>query len=218
MSSVEVYPQDSSDQWLFKDLVIKHPYVSNRHCLIYQVVRHGQVCVFLRDLSSNGTSVNEIPVGCNKVVELKDGDEITIFGNARFLFRSSDQVHRSFAQHYMLLDFLGKGHLGKVFVCKEKSTGERFAVKNTEFSATVSEQGMKEGIAAELNLMGLCHRNIIFMKEAFADHISSSHVTQIAGKGDLFGFIVRKSKLSEVETRHIFKQLFDAVKYLVSFI
>lgn len=151
------------------------------------------------------------------MVLLKERDEITIFGNARFLFRSSAPIRRSFDQHYLLLDFLGKGDIGKVFVCKERSTGKRFAVKNHESSATWSQQGLRERIAAELNLMGLCHRNIIFMKEAFSDDGLSLHVTQIAEKGDLFRFIRKKSKLSEDETRHIFKQLFDAVKYLVSF-
>ncbi|KAL2277333.1 hypothetical protein FJTKL_00053 [Diaporthe vaccinii] len=53
------------------------------------------------------------------------------------------------------------------------------------------------------------------MKEAFAGDASSSHVTKIAERGDLYDLIVRKSKLSEDETRRIFSQLFDAVKYLV---
>lgn len=199
-------------------MVLNHPNVSNRHCLIYQVARDAQVCVFLRDLSSRGTFVNQTLVGCNRVVELKDGDEINIFDSAQFVFRPSGLIRRSFALHYTRLECLGNGHLGKVFLCIEKSTGKRFAVKIYELSATRSEQGLKESITAELNLMGLCHRNIIFMKEAFEDKLSSSHVIQIAEKGDLFGFIVRKSKLSEDETRHIFKQLFDAVKYLVSVI
>lgn len=151
------------------------------------------------------------------MVELKDGDEVTIVDSARFLFQSPGPIRRTFDQQYMLLDFIRKGHLGKVFVCKERSTGERFAVKKHEFSPNHdSDRAKKESIVAELNLMGLCHKNIMFMKEAFADDSSSSHITQFAQFGELFDLIVRKSKLSEDDTRHIFKQLFDAVKYLVS--
>ncbi|KAI7783886.1 hypothetical protein LA080_011148 [Diaporthe eres] len=198
------------------DLVVDKPYVSNRHCLIYRITRNGQVCVFLRDLSSNGTFVNQSVVGCNKVVELKNGDEITIIDTARFRFYQAKTIYRSFAQQYSLLDTLGKGDIGRVFVCQEKSTGQRFAVKKYTFSPDAkSDQDVKESIAAELNLMGLCHRNITFMKEAFAGDASSSHVTKIAERGDLYDLIVRKSKLSEDETRRIFSQLFDAVKYLV---
>ncbi|KAG6365290.1 hypothetical protein INS49_006899 [Diaporthe citri] len=197
------------------DVVIDHPYVSSPHCLIYRVIRNGQVCVFLRDLSSNGTFVNENVVGCNQVLELKDWDLITIVDNAQLLFNSSLPIHRTFGQQYSTLNLIGKGHIGQVFACREKSTGKRFAVKKHSFSPVPKfDQRKKECIAAELNLMGLCHRNIMFMKEAFVDNGSSSHVTQIAKKGELFNLIVTKSRLSEHETRHVFKQLFDAVKYL----
>lgn len=209
--------RDGSDRLLYEDLVIDKPYVSNRHCLIYRVARNGQVCAFLRDLSSNGTFVNQTVVGCNQEVGLEDGDEITISDSARFRFCRVETTCRSFPQQYNILNTLGKGDIGRVFVCQEKSTGKRFAVKKYNFSPDPkSDQDVKESAAAELNLIGLCHRNIIFMKEAFAGDGSCSHVIQIAERGELFDLIVRKSRLSEDETRHIFKQLFDAVKYLVS--
>lgn len=191
--------------------------MSSRHCLIYRVIRNGQVCVFLRDLSSNGTFVNKNAVGCNQVVELKDWDVITIVDNAHLLFNSSLPIHRTFGQQYYILNLIGKGHIGQVFTCRDRSTGKVFAVKKHSFSPVPKfDQRKKECIAAELNLMGLCHRNIMFMEEAFVDVGSSSHVTQFANKGDLFNLIVTKSRLSEYETRNIFNQLFDAVKYLVS--
>lgn len=156
-------------------------------------------------------------VGRNQVVELKDGDEIAIVDGATFRFHRQDTIYRTFSQQYALLNALEKGRIGRVFMCKEKSTGERFAVKKYSFSPTPeSDQDTKESIEAELNLMGICHRNIIFIREAFVGDASCSHVTQIAENGDLFDMIVRKLKLSEDETRHIFKQLFDAIKYLVS--
>lgn len=191
--------------------------MSNRHCLIYRVARNGQVCVFLRDLSSNGTLVNQKGVGCNQVVELKDRDEITISDSARFWFCRPGTIYRNFAQHYTFRHEVGKENISRVFVCQEKSTRQHFAVKKRTFSPDPkSDQDTKEKIAAELNLMGLCHRNIIFLKEAFAGDSLCFHVTQIAKKGDLFDLITRKSKLSEDETRHISKQLFEAVNYLVS--
>lgn len=173
--------------------------------------------MFLRDLSSNGTFINQTMVGCNKVVELKDEDEITISDDARFCFHQPGTVRREFSEQYILLHTFGEEDISRVSVCQEKSTGERFAVKRHSFlSDPKSDQVTMESIAAELNLMGLCHKNIIFMKEAFSSGSSCSHITQIAEKGDLFDLIVWKSKISEDETRHIFKQLFEAVKYLVS--
>lgn len=179
------------------------------------MIRNGEICAFLRDLSSNGTFVNGTLVSCNQVVELKERDEVRV-ESTRFTFQSIGLFHRTFAEEYILLDLL-KGHIGEVFACQEKSTGERFAMKKHRFSAIPTfAQRTDKSVTAKLNLMGLCHKNIMFMKEAFEDDTSSSYVTQIADKGELFGLIVRKSKLSEDETRHIFRQLFDAVKYLVS--
>lgn len=141
-----------------------------------------------------------------------------IIDGARFLFHPPGPIRRTFNQQYTVLNLIGKGHIGQVFACLKKSTGDRFAVKKHSLPDPKSDKdkGKEDSVAAELNLMGLCHRNIIFMKEAFFDDGSSYHVTQIAEKGELFNLIVRKTKLSEDETRHIFKQLFDAVKYLVS--
>ena len=39
---------------------------------------------------------------------------------------------------------------------------------------------------------------------------------ELAAEGELFNWIVMKQKLSEAETRKIFIQLFQGVKYLVS--
>lgn len=199
-----------------KDLVIDDPCVSNRHCLIYRVVCNGRVRVFLEDLSSNGTFINENLVGCNRDVELKDRDEIGILDSARFIFHQHHSIQPLFLSKYTLLEQIGKGHVGEVFLCTEKSTGERFAVKIFTSSFPYSDHVKKDGMVAELNLMGICHRNIMSIKEAFREKQASFHVTQIAEKGELFNLIVTKSKLSEGETRRIFKQLFDAVKYLVS--
>lgn len=169
----------------------------------------------MKDLSSNGTFVNESLVGCNTGRELKDRDEIAILDSVRFIFRLHSSIDRFFLAKYTLLEQLGKGHVGEVFLCAEKSTGERFAVK-IYTSIPTMDHAKKDNMAAELNLMGLCHRNVMSMKEAFEEKDQSFLVTQIAEKGELYNLIVKKSKLSESETRHIFKQLFDAVKYLVS--
>lgn len=40
-------------------------------------------------------------------------------------------------------------------------------------------------------------------------------VFDLATKGELFDFIVSRQKLSEMETRRLYFQLFSAVKYLV---
>ena len=41
-------------------------------------------------------------------------------------------------------------------------------------------------------------------------------VLELAPEGELFNYIVRKQKLSESQTRKVFLQLFNGLKYLVS--
>lgn len=182
--------------------------------MIHKLVHDGRVSVLLRDFSSNGTLVNKFVLGFNQFTELKDGDEILITESARFVFRSSNPNRRTFARLYTLMEPLGKGHAGEVFACQEDSTGQRFAVKR--YTANKGSPLEEEKIVAELHLMGLRHRNIIFMKEIFYEDESNLHVMQIAEKGNLFDLVLRKSRIPENETRTIFTQLLDAVKYLVS--
>jgi hypothetical protein len=40
---------------------------------------------------------------------------------------------------------------------------------------------------------------------------------ELAPEGELFNWVVMKKKLSENETRKVFVQLFQGIKYLVSF-
>ena len=68
-------------------MTVDIPTVSNRHCLIFSENKNGDSIAVLEDLSSNGTFVNEAMVGRNKRRELEDGDEITILGEVRFVFR-----------------------------------------------------------------------------------------------------------------------------------
>ncbi len=42
-------------------------------------------------------------------------------------------------------------------------------------------------------------------------------VLELAAEGELFNWIVMKQKLTEAETRKVFIQLFQGVKYLVCF-
>jgi serine/threonine-protein kinase Chk2 len=42
-------------------------------------------------------------------------------------------------------------------------------------------------------------------------------VLELAANGDLFDFIIEKEKLTEEQTRKVFMQVFQAVKYLVRF-
>ncbi|KAL6895594.1 SMAD/FHA protein kinase [Trichoderma longibrachiatum] len=198
------------------DVVVSEGVVSNRHCLIFAENVGTDTVAVVEDVSSNGTYVNEALVGRNQRRELQDQDEIAVHGKARFVFRYPQSRQTSaFSQQYTLLDKLGKGHFAEVYLCVEKSTGKRYAVKIFTQHPGKDNRSKTEGLQQEIGvLMGVSHPNVLCLKDTFTERDHVYLVLELAPEGELFNYIVRKQKLSEDETRKLFRQLFQGVKYL----
>lgn len=198
------------------DLIIDDPIVSNRHCLLFTENKGGDTVAVVEDLSSNGTFVNEALIGRNKRRELQDQDEITVMDKARFVFRyPKNRETSAFLQQYTLLEKLGKGHFAEVFLCVEKASGQRYAVKIFTKQPGVEERSKTEGLQQEIAvLMGVSHPNMLCLKDTFDEPNAVYLVLELAAEGELFNWIVMKQKLTEAETRKVFVQLFQGVKYL----
>ena len=191
--------------------------MSNRHCLLFSENKGGDVVAVVEDLSANGTFVNEAFVGRNKRRELKEGDEIAIVEAARFVFRyPSHRGTHGFRQKYSMQEQLGKGHFAAVYLCIERNTGMRYAVKKFEKRTGPSERSKMEGLQQEIAvLMGVSHPSLLCLKETFDESDGVYLVLELAPEGELFNLVIMKGKLSENECRKIYLQLFQAVKYLV---
>ena len=198
------------------DLIVDIPTVSNRHCLIFHGNKSSGSLAVLEDLSSNGTFVNNGLVGRNKRRELEDGDEVTILDQARFIFRYPKSRDSSpFRSQYSMLQQLGKGHFATVYLCIEKATGLKYAVKKFEKRAGESQRSQNEGFQQEIAvLMGVNHPNVLCLKDTFDEVDGVYLILELAAEGELFNWIVAKQKLTEAETRKVFVQLFQGVKYL----
>ncbi|KAH7023289.1 kinase-like domain-containing protein [Ilyonectria destructans] len=198
------------------DIVVNDGIVSNRHCLLFTENKGNDTVAIVEDLSSNGTYVNEAIVGRNQRRELEEQDEIAVHGKARFVFRYPKSRQTSgFKQQYTLLEKLGKGHFAEVYLCVEKSTGQRYAVKIFTKHPGVEDRSKTEGLQQEIGvLMGVSHPNVLCLKDTFNERDRVYLVLELAPEGELFNFIVMKQKLSEDETRKLFLQLFQGIKYL----
>lgn len=198
------------------DRIVGSPTVSNRHCLLFPENTKGTTTAVLEDLSGNGTYVNDQLVGRNKRRELQDGDEISILDEARYCFRyPRNRDTNGFRQRYSMQQQLGKGHFASVYLCVEKNTGMRYAVKKFEKRAGPGERSKVEGLQQEIAvLMGVSHPSLLCLKDTFDEEDGVYLVLDLAPEGELFNYIVMKQKLSETETRKVFVQLFQAVKYL----
>ncbi|KAK4230627.1 putative serine/threonine-protein kinase fhkC [Podospora fimiseda] len=198
------------------DIQVDDPVVSNRHCLLFEEHKGSDSIAVLEDLSSNGTFVQDQIVGRNKRRELKEYDEIAVMDKARFIFRYPKNRHaNAFLQQYTPIDKLGKGHFAEVYLCIEKSTGQRYAVKVFTKTPGVEEKTKNEGLQQEIAmLMGVSHPNVLCLKDTFNEPNAVYLVLELAPGGELFNYIVKKKKLTENECRKLFTQLFQGIKYL----
>ncbi|KIL91229.1 camk rad53 protein kinase [Fusarium avenaceum] len=198
------------------DIVVNDGIVSNRHCLLFTENKGNDTVAIVEDLSSNGTFVNEAIVGRNQRRELEEQDEIAVHGKARFVFRYPQTRQTSaFLQQYTLLEKLGKGHFAEVYLCVEKTTGQRYAVKIFTKHPGVEDRSKTEGLQQEIGvLMGVSHPNVLCLKDTFNERDRVYLVLELAPEGELFNYIVMKQKLSEDESRKLFVQLFQGIKYL----
>ena len=172
----------------------------------------------VEDLSSNGTFVNGGMIGRNKRRELIEGDEISLVDDARFVFKyPRNRDGNAFRQQYSMIQFLGKGHFATVYLCVEKATGHRYAVKRFEKRPGENvSQSKTDGLQQEIAvLMGISHPNMLCLKDTFDEEDGVYLVLELAPEGELFNWIVLKQKLTEKETRKVFVQLFQGMKYLV---
>ena len=156
-------------------------------------------------------------VGRNKRRELQDNDEISILDQAKFIFYyPRSREGNAFKQQYRILQQLGKGHFATVFLCIERATGFQFAVKRFEKRPGEADKSRTDGLQQEIGVLkSVSHPNVLCLKDTFDEADGVYLVLELAPEGELFNCIVMKQKLTEEETRKLFVQLFQGIKYLV---
>lgn len=110
---------------------------------------------------------------------------------------------------------LGSGHFATVYTAIERSTGNKYAVKvftKRKGEDSTSNGGLAQEIAV---LQSVSHPNVLGLKNSYDEEDGVYLVLELASGGELFNYIIENQKLSEDDTRHVFKQLFDGLKYLV---
>ena len=147
-----------------------------------------------------------------------DGDQISILDQARFMFYySQNRESNAFRQQYKILQQLGKGHFATVYLCVERATGVQYAVKRFEKRPGDSEKSKTDGLQQEIGVLkSVSHPNMLCLKDTFDEEDGVYLVLELAPEGELFNTIVMKQKLTEEESRMVFIQLFQGIKYLVS--
>ncbi|KAH6685685.1 kinase-like domain-containing protein, partial [Plectosphaerella plurivora] len=123
---------------------------------------------------------------------------------------------RGFRDKYVLANKLEKRANWDTFFCLDKVTGEECTVKVFR-RACESDPRLDVSIEQEIRIIRLSHHpNIAEFRDVFQTSRETFLITEFAPQENLFDHIAAREKLPESDAREIFKQLFDAVKYLVS--
>ncbi|KAF9916368.1 hypothetical protein BX616_003954 [Lobosporangium transversale] len=190
--------------------------ISVQQFLVYKEIDCGVECVYLRDLSDNGTFVNGTIIGQGKIIRLQHGDTISYLHSRKddkdvlgrvYKFQNGDQDDDlTFDSQFVLGDPLGRGGFAIVYKTTEKKTDTIYAVKVYKKSTNFNRK-MILSLQREIGaLMSIDH--------VFSEETNHYVVIEYAKGGELFDIVKKKGQFTEPEARLVFQQILQGVKYL----
>ncbi|CAL9223750.1 unnamed protein product [Arabidopsis halleri] len=111
------------------------------------------------------------------------------------------QRHKLGVADFDLLTMIGKGAFGEVRVCREKTTGQVYAMKKLK-KAEMLRRGQVEHVRAERNLLAEVDSNyIVKLYCSFQDDDHLYLVMEYLPGGDMMTLLMRKDTLTEEEAK-----------------
>ncbi|ONK57371.1 uncharacterized protein A4U43_C10F19400 [Asparagus officinalis] len=111
------------------------------------------------------------------------------------------QRHKMGVEDFDLLTMIGKGAFGEVRVCREKATGNVYAMKKLKKSEML-RRGQVEHVRAERNLLAEVDSNcIVKLYCSFQDSEFLYLIMEYLPGGDMMTLLMRKDTLTEDEAR-----------------
>ncbi|XP_076935810.1 uncharacterized protein LOC143602661 [Bidens hawaiensis] len=111
------------------------------------------------------------------------------------------QRHKMGVDDFELLTMIGKGAFGEVRICREKTTGNVYAMKKLKKSEML-RRGQVEHVRAERNLLAEVDSNcIVKLYCSFQDDEFLYLIMEYLPGGDMMTLLMRKDTLTEDEAR-----------------
>ncbi|EXB88371.1 Serine/threonine-protein kinase CBK1 [Morus notabilis] len=122
------------------------------------------------------------------------------------------QRHKMGADDFELLTMIGKGAFGEVRICREKTTGQVYAMKKLKKSEML-RRGQVEHVKAERNLLAEVDSNyIVKLYCSFQDDEYLYLIMEYLPGGDMMTLLMRKDTLTEDEARFYIAETILAIE------
>ena len=127
--------------------------------------------------------------------------------------RRSSTVRPTLEQYYEVGDKIGAGAFSVVKLCKERTTGDEYAVKCLDKARHVGQ--LKKALDNEIAVLSRVeHPNILKLRASYESMTHVYIVTELLKGGELMAAITERGKFGEDDARNIIRQLLEAVAYL----
>ena len=129
--------------------------------------------------------------------------------------KNNNEYPKTTLDYYKIGRCIGHGAFGKVNICLHILSGRIVAIKSIKKQNGIFS---KKNIQYEINLMKKLrgHKNIITLFEKFENNKYYFIVMENAIGGNLLQTIKKMTKLTETQSKNIFKQLIKTLKYIHS--
>ncbi|KMZ56500.1 Protein kinase [Zostera marina] len=122
------------------------------------------------------------------------------------------QRHKMGVEDFELLTIIGRGAFGEVRICKEKSTGNVYAMKKLKKSEML-RRGQVEHVKAERNLLAEVDSDcIVKLYCSFQDEEYLYLIMEYLPGGDMMTLLMRKDTLTENEAQFYVGQTVSAIE------
>ncbi|CAM8910232.1 unnamed protein product [Rhodiola kirilowii] len=134
-------------------------------------------------------------------------------GSVNKLTLLNDATHGNLLEQYELGRELGRGQFAIVYICIDKTTGERLACKSISKNKLGTPDDI-EDVRREVEIMKQLpkHPNIITLKKAFEDDHAVHIVMELCEGGELFDRIVARGRYTERAAANVTRTIVELVQ------
>ncbi|ORX46153.1 kinase-like protein [Piromyces finnis] len=207
------------------DYVIKGNCISGIHFILY--LKRNEITkeyyVEIENIGKNGTTVNSVNLKEHQKLTLTNNDIISVVKDGdqsyEFLFLLNHSFKESnpntIYSKYEIKNIIGSGAFSTVRKAIRKSDGAEFAVKIIEIGKFYFNEAAKIGFKREIEILQkLDHKNIIKFCECIQEDEKLYLVTELMKGGNLLNLIEQKNGIPEIESRILYRQILEGLKYL----